>query len=414
MKIKISKKMVLNFVLLLPFMEPYIIQAENGQLHRFFLILKLMSCAVIFLPKIYKLTRNKIRLNAINPVFISWAVFWLYLLANTFLQGDMTNNFFIGVISLLALMWWIGENKTNMHDCITVLMFWAEILIYLNFICMILFPSGMYVSASTGNSTNWILGYDNFFEQTFIPAYVIGLVYAYQNKKFMRTLVLIAVMHISAFITMPGTLVVVLLFMDILLVFGIYRFKKVFDLGLNTIIIFAAMNGILFFDIQTKIGSIIFELLNKDVTFTGRTVIWQLTIELIQESPIFGYGFSDGNARLAKMNYILKGAFNAHNQILEFLWEGGFILLILFIICIIASVKQLRKAFGKSVVAQYFVLGISAVLITFIAKAYIQMTPAFIFILWGLVDYVGILGDESNVRESGTAKKSVLKFRKPR
>ena len=373
-------------------MEPYIISVEYGQLHRLFLILKLVSCSIIFIIKIYKLARNKICVSTINSVFVSWAVFWLYLLVNTFLQGDMTKTFLVNVMSILAMMWWMGENKTNMHDFISVLMFMAEILIYINFICMLLFPQGMYVSLSTGNSSNWILGYDNFFEQTFIPAYVIGLVYCHQNKKYIRSLLLIIAMHLSAFMSFPATLVVALFFMDLLLVFRIHRFKKVFNLGLNMTIILGVTIGILFFNLQTKVGSVIFELLQKDVTFTGRTVIWNLTIELFQKAPLFGYGFSDGDARLAKMDYILKGAFNAHNQILELLWEGGVVLLILFIICILVSAKQLMKASEKGDdIAQYFVLGLSAVLITFIVKAYIQMTPVFIFILWGLVDYVNLL-----------------------
>lgn len=396
MEINIKKRTVFNFLLLLPFMEPYLFQVEYPQIHKLYWILKFISCAIIFVIKVISIEeKNGWQIYPIKikqPVFLSWSIFWAYLLINTIIQGEMTKNFFVNIFSVLFVMWWLSENENSMRDFINVLLLWAEILIYLNLACMFIFPQGMYVSLSTGNATNWLLGYDNFFEQTFIPAYILSLIYAYQNKKYLRTIALIIAMHISAFITKPGVLVVSLAFMDICLLFGIYKLKNLFNLGTNVAIIFLTMIGIFFFNIQTKFWSVIFDLLGKDATFTGRTIIWTYIWELIKEAPIFGYGFSDGYIRLSKMNYILNGAFNAHNQILEFLWEGGIVLLLIFIVCTMATIKKSRQMTGP--IAQFLVLGITTIFITFIVKAYIQTTPIFIFLLWGLMDYNSVLSDK--------------------
>jgi len=349
----------------------------------------MVSCLLIILNEVYtiehrgKLKRGSIRKSAIS---ICWGIFWAYLLINTLCQGDVTQDFEIGVLSTICIFILIKDNVKDTHKLLNVIMIWLEILIYINFISMIIFSNGMYVSPSTGNTENWILGYDNFFEQTFIPAVVIAFAYAYLYKQYIRSALLIVIIHISASITTPGTLIVALAFVDIFLFLGIYKFKKVFSLGHMVFGIIILTVGIVFFDIQTKYGQIIFEILNKDSTFTGRTTIWAYTINAIKESPLFGYGFSDGYARLAKMGYIMKGAFNSHNQFLEFAWEGGFVLMILFAICTFITVIKAKKTQNMKV-TQFFSLGISAIFITFIAKAYIQTFPIFVLILWGLMDY---------------------------
>lgn len=389
MKIKISNREIYLFFLLLPFMEPYIFSAQYGHIHWLFRILKIVSSFIILFTVIYKVKKDSGYLGKFikkSSIGRWWIVFWIYLVVNTLAQGDITRDFKIGVLSVICIFLLIFDNMDAPHKLLNVLMFWLEILIYANFVSMLLFPNGMYVSMSTGNTENWILGYDNFFEQTFIPALVIGIMYAYLYKRYIRIGILVVIIHLSAFITFPGTLIVALIFIDFFIFGGIYKMKRVFSLGNMIFAIIILTVGIVFFDIQMKYGQIFFELLNKNVTFTGRTIIWKYTIGAISNSPLYGYGFSDGYSRLFKMNYIMKGAFNAHNQFLEFLWEGGLVLIIIFAICTFVTMHKAKETRSMRV-TQILSIGIVAIFITFIVKAYIQTCPIWVFILWGLLDY---------------------------
>jgi len=81
--------------------------------------------------------------------------------------------------------------------------------------------------------------------------------------------------------------------------------------------------------------------IKNEITSTGiRLVLWENSLELIKESPIFGYGIGDIQDLLSqqmKSNGFLVLAerkSNCHNQYLQFLMSIGLIGLALFIISI--------------------------------------------------------------------------------
>lgn len=382
-KLKLSKKDFFMFALLAPLLEPYAIQVLYRSAHRLFLLAKLACIIIIFALFILNSVRKKKR---VSPQITIWVIFWCYLLANTIIQGRITNDFFVGALSMIAGLMLVDLNIDRPRHMLSVLLVCFEILIYLNLITMILAPQGMYISNATGNTENWLLGYDNFFEQTFIPAYITALLYGYLYKKFLRAGLLIICIHISALFTYPGTLLICLLFLDILYFFGIYKLKRLFNLRNMILVILAANIGILLFDIQTQLGQIIFALLNKDVTFTGRTRIWELSMYQILQSPIIGYGFSDGTYRLTQMQNLMRGAFNCHNEYLEILWEGGVVLLFIFVASVLFMIKKTNET-KELRTTQIITLGICAFFIAFIAKAHIQMTPIPFTLLVGLTNY---------------------------
>ena len=383
LKLKVNKKDLFLFLLLLPMMEPYAFGVMFKDLNRLFVLFKILVSIYIA----YRYIRTKIlKRQTKSPITIAWTCFWAFLIVNTLVRGDMTNNFISGSLCMISCMMLIDMNMDYPKRTLNVLMVWADILIYVNFATMLLFPNGLYQSSVTSHWENWLLGYDNFFEQVFIPALTIAFIYGYLYRKYFRAGLLIAIIHLSAAITTPGTLVFCLLYMDAMLFLGIYRMKRVFSLKNLIVVILGVTAGIILFDFQTRFGGFIFSLLNKDVTFTGRTRIWELSLYQISRSPIWGYGFSDGELRLAKMNYLMRGAYNCHNQYLEFLWEGGAILFVIFIIAVVImckksdNTKQLRTT-------QILAIGVSAFFITFIAKAHVQMCPIYFAVLMALTNY---------------------------
>lgn len=73
---------------------------------------------------------------------------------------------------------------------------------------------------------------------------------------------------------------------------------------------------------------IVEDVLKKDLTFTYRTHMWESALKIIEESPIWGWGFADADWFKANMTAFAIGP---HNFILSILIHGGVILLSIYI-----------------------------------------------------------------------------------
>lgn len=81
---------------------------------------------------------------------------------------------------------------------------------------------------------------------------------------------------------------------------------------------------IIFVTNTQKLASI-FELIGKDYTLTGRTEIWQISLNRIKNSPFLGYGYraSWDVEYMSKFSYYRGFMVNAHNGFLELTLEIG-------------------------------------------------------------------------------------------
>lgn len=77
-------------------------------------------------------------------------------------------------------------------------------------------------------------------------------------------------------------------------------------------------------------------LMNKDITFSGRTQIWSKVIEALSTSPIAGYGANS----TVPIGVTMRPA---HNQWLHFAMEGGYVAMIIAVIAVIISCVFLFK-----------------------------------------------------------------------
>ncbi|MCR0263458.1 O-antigen ligase family protein, partial [[Clostridium] innocuum] len=83
---------------------------------------------------------------------------------------------------------------------------------------------------------------------------------------------------------------------------------------------------------------IIITLLNRDLTLTTRTIIWEVTLNKIKEKPLIGNGYVSGQQFEAMLPHII--GVNAHNTFLMVVFTGGILLLIVFIWLYIIAQKK--------------------------------------------------------------------------
>lgn len=89
---------------------------------------------------------------------------------------------------------------------------------------------------------------------------------------------------------------------------------------------------------------IVEDVLKKDLTFTYRTHMWESALKIIEESPIWGWGFADADWFKANMSAFAIGP---HNFILSILIHGGVILLGIYVMICGKVVKTVQPYFKR-------------------------------------------------------------------
>lgn len=89
----------------------------------------------------------------------------------------------------------------------------------------------------------------------------------------------------------------------------------------------------------------IVDVLDKDITFTNRTEMWDSALRVIIDSPIWGYGMPDVVWYTSNMSSFAIGP---HNMVLGVIIYGGVIAFVMYILLYIISLSKLLKHTDRS------------------------------------------------------------------
>ena len=208
--------------------------------------------------------------------------------------------------------------------------------IYLNFLTLIIAPEGLFHG-------DFLIGRNyNQIGMTLVCGMVTNVVaYNMGKKSFASVLILCFVALFSPIITGSMTSVVGCLVTILFLFFKKKEQKR--RLLIAFVIFYALFQGFVVF-MQSDVSSlklityIIEELMGKDLSFTDRARVWLLAFDMIQDSPVTGYGLQNND--WFDFYFEVK---SAHNIIFQMLLYGGFVLLGYLVLMIISSVRSSLK-----------------------------------------------------------------------
>ncbi|MFS8351790.1 O-antigen ligase family protein [Bacillus nitratireducens] len=207
----------------------------------------------------------------------------------------------------------------------------------------------------------YLLEGKNAIALTTLPTIPIVYLYSYTIHKKMKTLplLLILICSISIYLSDSGTGIMV----SFLTILFIFLPKKVFPTFKTYLYIYIVIFfTIIVFRLQELLfGDFIINVLHKDMTFTGRTYIWDVVLNVIKESWILGFG--GGNDIISYYFFNLN---ETHNAVLEILMYSGllgilFFLIILFVVGNKLSINKdhiISKILSFSIFA-YMILGLT-------------------------------------------------------
>ena len=213
------------------------------------------------------------------------------------------------------------------------------IAITINMVTEVMFPitAGDALSVGTSGQPHWFLGHKNHFALYFILTTGLSLMLdrVYSKKISAKTLVIIGVSLISSLLGLSSTGLVVYL----LLLFCLFANRWLTPIRLFYADV-ACFVAFVLVRLQYLFSWVIGSVLHKDITFTGRTEIWDQEIRAIQNHPLFGVGVN----KVEEIGFFYKGnQFHGHDLYLYLVYQGGALCavsLILFIAVVIKACKR--------------------------------------------------------------------------
>ena len=338
-KIIVNIYTLLGFILLFPYIKPASFQTNNlinfiynsGQI--FSLIIMLIIVMTNILKRKYK----------ISNITITIIIFYLILTISTIInKNDILNviKYIIPVILFTTLL--DSLKKKHLLDFLNGMIILIMLLTIINFFTVILFPNGMSYG-TTGTERYYFLGHNNSVVRFLFPGIVFSGIYDYlkNNKLCFRTYFLTIIISLSVTISWSNTAMIgcyIMLFFEFLLkdkkINILFSGKKIFFIMILIFFFIVLQNNISFFN------NIITNVFNKDITLSGRTIIWEYAIQTIKEKFILGYGYGAAIPQISNWQYEPS---SFHNYFLDLMFRGGILLLLTKLNIVWQCCKSLTK-----------------------------------------------------------------------
>lgn len=282
------------------------------------LINMLITVGVVFYITHYKKT---------NIGLLSCAFFIFLQCLSTFWNQAYISNALWGRGVLLfvlcgGIQWAYSSNERLFLKTSYILFYF---LVVVNFFTILIFPGGMIEDQRGIKGTNFFLGnYNQFIIYISIPL-ITGYLYLKNFGKKYSKLWYVMLWMISFMTYSIATSTNSLIGLSLLAVYMLclnHTWTKVF-LNLK-VYIFCNILFFIFFVWNTSESNVLLNfvsMLGKDITFTGRTEIWNQVLKLMSGHWILGYGIESGPVMAEKVGMLQ--AVNAHNLYLDILYKTG-------------------------------------------------------------------------------------------
>ncbi len=341
MKHKIKINNLIYILLLFPFIEPLLFKEEMFYaIDNIYKVYKIISFLIIFVLFIKKVIKEGFKIKNNSIVYLIVLLETLLLITTIINKGSISSYIgpAISVVSL-SLLTYIFFGKLK-DDFIKINYMYLGILMILNLLSIILFPNG--INRTIGGSAIYFLGIDNRFIFFYIPLIYFAMSYSFIKYKKLNISSIIIIL-ICLFTTMYFWSVGA--FMGLLIIAISFvlceRFKCVRKIKLSTLAIFIIVLNILIvhFHIQDYFSDFIINVLKKDITFSGRTRVWDSALYLFKTSPIIGIGVHPTSFFAQYYN----GVGHAHNVFLNYLVNCGAIGLGIYFSILFSLSKSVKQ-----------------------------------------------------------------------
>ncbi|WP_349346585.1 O-antigen ligase family protein [Priestia megaterium] len=301
----------------------------------------------------------------INKVTIFFIIFLIYIFASCIWSEHIRQSIILilpyiaATVLAIHLRWVLKFDKVLNLIKLAIL-----ISLILSLLTVIFIPSIGIMDVDGEGAWQGIYGFKNKFGTALVLLTVLYLLKIKHSRILLGYLCVLMVLFITLMTKSSSSILIIgVLILSLLAIKLFSRLKQTTGKSLFTLISSIALIVI----ILCVSPYIIISLLGKDLSFTGRTVIWQDIFNYMPGSWFFGHGYGilEGGTSIIHQKISLDlniRIFSAHNGYIEFLLNVGLIGLIGFIGTFIFGFK-LTKNFSKSKAIQIKILLLTLLLI---------------------------------------------------
>lgn len=222
-------------------------------------------------------------------------------------------------------------------------MFWILAICYLLnlFSIIIYYPEGMYRLEKVVGDL-YLMGYDNSMIYNLLPLCGVSFILSYKKYGKLITkysIFALAITFISEFWVMSASGVLQILFF-VMLLYMLRKESKIITPVFIFWLFFIISIAINIFSIQNAFSWLIVDILNKDLTLTRRTFLWEYAMQVIAKNPVIGIGFGEKNI----MGIYEREYSHPHSMLLDILVKGGVVLMTIFILILNNFTKKFKKS----------------------------------------------------------------------
>lgn len=284
-KVRIMLDVVMPVAILLLFVPPCMTWYAGKFMPLVYLFQKIIFLICVFYFFKYRLFDNKYFVLLL--IYIIWIILVTYIRGNSLAEiGSYLNIFSLCTITIYCLE----------RDPLKYTGFVSAILTLLLFINTLLWKEGgMYINSN--GQMGFVLGTKtSLTEYQIVACCYIGLFYALlPNKRKFNAVILWLMVFLSIVIwnifqPISTSILCLVLFFG-LMIWQKFRTKVadiVLKYGFGIMLILNI--GIVFFNAQIFFGNFITEILHESADLNKRTLIWQVVLKRIYDSPVIGHG----------------------------------------------------------------------------------------------------------------------------
>lgn len=376
---KISKDKVITLfimMLMLPYFTSYL-SLTNEKIYKITIIFRIISFIII--TSIY--TIESFKKLYISKLSILSIVSMIILFIATCVNGGDLSKYLGYLITCIGVLF-IFEycSKKNIYNLLTAIVYVFRIMVYINFIIMLLYPEGIYkvydIYSSAVTRYNF-LGLDNQIGPYFISLIGFSLCREYFFRDSTRLMCKIDIsICIISIIYLWSATTIIGLFIFILFILFQNKFPNIVNLKNGYKFVFFIFLFFVVFRWTSTLSPIFKMVLNKDFTLTGRIFIWQEAISMIFSKPLLGYGIQSSPNIV--YFYIYNDYRTAHNEYLQVLLNGGLFYFLFFILQLVIVQNNIIKSCKRNL--NYIMMSstIISLLVMMIAESYGQMLCLYI------------------------------------
>ena len=309
-----------------------------------------------------------------NHINFSYPLFWLIvqyiiLFIASYINHGSTYTALINSVLVVALCMTLNVIVKNKRKLVVFLHLVRNIVLIfflINIFLTMVMPNGIPIFTQT-STPYFLYGNMNTTVKYVFPGLCCSMLLDRRFGKRMSVysfLFFVGMLYLCWEVYFMATAFIGMLFVFLWMMFRPFfnRYLKICYIGI-VIIVFLVEVFVVISSVNSTVSLFISDLFGKDITFSGRSSLWQSMLYAIQDNPILGYGLRDSDY----IRSLVGISAGAHNYYLDLSFQRGLVGLGIFLSIFVYIFTKLKNINDDT----YLLLGFaSAYLLMFISEPF--------------------------------------------